>query len=168
MLPCLLKNTMQIRYSGRIFVLTHLVYSYKLIIRFMIINQQEEFTIMENFKLCESDYRFMLVVWENEPVASGQLVKLCAEKLGWKKPTTYTVIRKMCEKGLLKNENTIVSTLVPKEQVQAYETERFVEHAFEGSLPHFLTSFLSGKTISEKEADELKRLIDAHKFHKED
>lgn len=118
---------------------------------------------MENLKLCESDYRFMLVVWENEPVASGQLVTLCAEKLGWKKPTTYTVLRKMCEKGLLKNENTIVRAIVPKEQVQAFESEHFVEHAFEGSLPQFLTSFLDGKTISEKEADKLKRLIDAHK-----
>jgi BlaI family penicillinase repressor len=118
---------------------------------------------MENLKLCESDYRFMLVVWENEPVASGRLVTLCAEKLGWKKPTTYTVLRKMCEKGLLKNENTVVSAVVPKEQVQAFESECFVERAFEGSLPQFLTSFLGGKTISKKEADELKRLIDAHK-----
>ncbi len=118
---------------------------------------------MGNLKLCESDYRFMLVVWENEPVASGRLVTLCAEKLGWKKPTTYTVLRKMCERGLLKNEDTIVRSIVPKEQVQAFESEHFVEHAFAGSLPQFLVSFLGSKTISEKEADELKRLIDAHK-----
>lgn len=118
---------------------------------------------MENLKLCESDYRFMLVVWENEPLTSGQLVSLCAEKLGWKKPTTYTVLRKMCEKGLLKNEDTCVSALVQREQVQAFESEYFVERAFAGSLPHFLTSFLGGKTISEQEAAELKRLIDAHK-----
>ena len=118
---------------------------------------------MENLKLCESDYRFMMVVWESEPVTSGRLVALCAEKLGWKKPTTYTVLRKMCEKGLLKNEDTVVSAIVPKERVQAFESERFVERAFEGSLPQFLTSFLGGKTISEKDAEELKRLIDAHK-----
>jgi predicted transcriptional regulator len=118
---------------------------------------------MENLKLCESDYRFMLVVWENEPVASGHLVALCAEKLGWKKPTTYTVLRKMCEKGLLKNEQTIVSSIIPKEQIQAYESECFIERTFEGSLPQFLTSFLGGKTISQKQANELKRLIDAHK-----
>jgi predicted transcriptional regulator len=118
---------------------------------------------MEDLKLCESDYRFMLVVWENEPVASGHLVTLCAEKLGWKKPTTYTVLRKMCEKGLLKNEHTIVSSIIPKEQIQAYESECFIERAFEGSLPQFLTSFLGGKTISRKQAEELKRLIDAHK-----
>ena len=118
---------------------------------------------MENWKLCESDYRFMLVVWENEPVTSGSLVTLCTEKLGWKKSTTYTVLRKMCEKGLLENENTIVSTIVPKELIQAFESECFVERAFEGSLPQFLTSFLGGKTISDKEADELKHLIDTHK-----
>lgn len=118
---------------------------------------------MENLKLCESDYRFMLVVWENEPVPSGRLVTLCSDKLGWKKPTTYTVLRKMCEKGLLKNEDTIVTSIVPKKKVQAYESGHFVERAFDGSLPQFLVSFLGGKTISEKEADELKRLIDAHK-----
>lgn len=118
---------------------------------------------MDNLKLCESDYRFMLVVWENEPLSSGRLVTLCAEKLGWKKPTTYTVLRKMCAKGLLKNENTMVSAIVPKEEVQAFESEYFVERAFEGSLPRFLTSFLGGKTISDQEADELKHLIDAHK-----
>ncbi|WP_238327847.1 BlaI/MecI/CopY family transcriptional regulator [Paenibacillus gorillae] len=95
---------------------------------------------MSNLKLCESDYRFMMVVWENEPVASGQLVALCADKLGWKKPTTYTVLRKMCEKGLVKNKDTIVEAVVPKERVQAYESEHFIERAFEGSLPQFLVS----------------------------
>jgi BlaI family transcriptional regulator, penicillinase repressor len=118
---------------------------------------------MDNMKLCESDYRFMLVVWEYEPVASGRLVTLCAERLGWKKPTTYTVLRKMCEKGLLKNEDTIVSAIVSMERVQAFQSKHFVERAFEGSLPRFLVSFLGGKTISEKEADELRRLIDTHK-----
>lgn len=118
---------------------------------------------MENLKLCESDYRFMLVVWKHEPVSSGNLVTLCKEKLGWKKSTTYTVLRKMCEKGLLKNEDTIVTSIVPREKVQSYESKRFVEHTFEGSLPSFLAAFLGSKTISEKEANELKRLIDEHK-----
>jgi len=118
---------------------------------------------MEDLKLCESDYRFMQVVWENEPVASGKLVTLCAEKLGWKKSTTYTVLRKMCEKGFLKNEDTIVTSVIPKEKVQAYESEYFVEKTFDGSLPKFIASFLGGKTLSEKEAEEIKRLIDAHK-----
>lgn len=118
---------------------------------------------MENLKLCESDYRFMMVVWDSEPVSSGQLVALCAQKLGWKKPTTYTVLRKLSERGLVKNEDTIVTSLVPRQQVQAFESERFVERAFEGSLPQFLVSFLGGKTISEQEAEQIKRLIDAHK-----
>ena len=118
---------------------------------------------MEELKLCESDYRFMTVIWESEPVASGVLVKLCAEKLGWKKPTTYTTLKKLCEKGFAQNIDTIVTSLIPREQVQAYESERFVERAFEGSLPRFLVSFLSGKTISEQEAAKLKSLIDEHK-----
>ena len=113
-------------------------------------------------KLCESDYRFMTVIGEHEPVHSGRLVELCAEHLGWKKPTTYTTLRKLCEKGFAKNENTIVTALIPREQVQAYASEHFVEHTFRGSLPGFLASFLGGKTISEEEAAELKRLIDEH------
>ena len=118
---------------------------------------------MEHLKLCESDYRFMTVIWDYEPVTSGRLVELCAEKLGWKKATTYTTLKKLSEKGFAKNENTIVSSLVPREQVQAYASEHFVEHTFQGSLPGFLAAFLGGKTISEKEAAELKCLIDAHK-----
>lgn len=118
---------------------------------------------MEELKLCESDYRFMLVIWDNEPLASRELVDLCAAKLGWKKSTTYTTLKKLCEKGFAQNNNTIVTSLAPREKVQAYESERFVERAFEGSLPQFLVSFLGNKTISEQEATELKRLIDAHK-----
>ena len=118
---------------------------------------------MEFLKLCESDYRFMSVIWDYEPVASGKLVELCARRLGWKKPTTYTTLKKLCEKGYAKNEQTVVTSLVPRDQVQAYASEHFVEHTFAGSLPGFLASFLGGKTISEQEAEELKRLIDAHK-----
>ena len=117
----------------------------------------------ENLKLCESDYRFMTVVWDNEPVASGQLVQLCREQLGWKKATTYTTLKKLSEKGFAQNVDTIVTSLVPREDVQAYASEHFVEHTFRGSLPQFLVSFLGDKTISEEEAAELKRLIDAHK-----
>ena len=118
---------------------------------------------MEQLKLCESDYRFMSVIWDHEPVQSGKLVELCAKKLGWKKPTTYTTLKKLCEKGFAQNENTIVTALVPREQVQAYASAHFVEHTFAGSLPGFLTAFLGGRTISEREAEELKRLIDAHR-----
>lgn len=118
---------------------------------------------MANLKLCDSDYRFMLVVWEYAPVGSGKLVELCYDKLGWKKSTTYTTIKKLCEKGLIINENAIVSAIVPKEEVQAQQTDYFVERTFEGSLPQFIAAFLGDRKISSKEADELKRLIDSHK-----
>jgi predicted transcriptional regulator len=118
---------------------------------------------MEGMQLSQSDYRFMLVVWEHEPLTSGRLVILCANNLGWKKPTTYTMLRRLCEKGLLKNEGTVVTSLVPKEKVQAFESEHFMKRAFSGSLPMFLSSFLDGKSITEREAEELKKVIDAHK-----
>lgn len=118
---------------------------------------------MSELKLCESDYRFMQVIWDHEPLASRELVELCAKRLGWKKSTTYTTLKKLCDKGFAQNRDTIVTSLVAREKVQAYESERFVERAFEGSLPQFLVSFLGGKTISEDEAAQLKQLIDKHK-----
>lgn len=118
---------------------------------------------MQDLRLCESDYRFMSVIWDNEPVQSGRLVELCSQRLGWKKPTTYTTLKKLCEKGFAKNEATIVSSLVPRDEVQTYASEHFVEHTFSGSLPRFMAAFLSDKTISEEEAEELKRMIDEHK-----
>lgn len=118
---------------------------------------------MEYLKLCDSDYRFMSIVWEHAPINSGELVKLCNASLGWKKSTTYTTIKKLCEKGYLINENAVVSVQIPKDRVQAEESEYFVERTFDGSLPHFLTAFLGGKKISNKEAEKIKALIDAHK-----
>lgn len=118
---------------------------------------------MESLKLCESDYRFMCVIWDNEPLASGKLVELCASELGWKKSTTYTTLKKLCEKGFAKNENTVVTSLVNKEDVVAYASDHFVKQTFGGSLPQFLVAFLGGKKISEEEAEELKKLIDEHK-----
>ena len=118
---------------------------------------------MNDLKLCESDYRFMSVIWDNEPLGSGKLVELCKERLGWKKPTTYTTLKKLCEKGFAQNNESTIRSLVPRDKVQAFASEHFVEHTFEGSLPGFLASFLGGKTISEQEALELKRLIDKHK-----
>ncbi len=118
---------------------------------------------MDDLRLCESDYRFMTVIWDNEPLSSRLLVEQCARRLGWKKSTTYTTLKKLCDRGFAANEDTIVRALVPREQVQAYESDRFIERAFAGSLPRFLVSFLGGKTISQKEADELMRLIEEHK-----
>jgi len=104
----------------------------------------------------------MTIVWDHAPIGSGRLVELCAEKLGWKKSTTYTVIKKLSERGFIKNENAVVEVLIPKESVQAEETDYFVERTFDGSLPNFLVAFLSGRKISQKEAEEIKRLIDKY------
>lgn len=118
---------------------------------------------MESLKLCDSDYRFMKIVWEHAPVNSGELVRLCGQELGWKKSTTYTVLKKMAEKGYLVNENAVVSVLIPQERVQKEETEYFLKRTFDGSLPEFVASFLGGRKLTEKEAENLKALIDAHK-----
>ncbi len=118
---------------------------------------------MEYAKLCDSDYRFMCIVWESAPVNSGELVKLCQEKLGWKKSTTYTEIKKLCEKGFIQNDDAVVSVLIPKEKAQKKEAEYFVERTFENSLPSFFAAFLGGKKLSKKEAKALKKLIEEHR-----
>ena len=115
---------------------------------------------MEQVKLCLSDYKFMTVVWDNEPVQSGELVKICLEVLGWKKSTTYTMLKKLSEKGYLKNEDSIVSSLIPKKSVQAFESEYVVNNIFSDSLPAFIASFMSTQKISESDAAEIRRLID--------
>ena len=115
---------------------------------------------MEEYKLFDAEYRLLSVIWENEPVNSTELSKICLERLGWKKPTTYNLIRKLSERGFLKNENATVTALVKKEQVAKYESESLLEKNFGGSLPAFISAFLDGKTISAEEADEVKRMID--------
>lgn len=117
---------------------------------------------MDNLKLCDSDYRFMTIVWENAPVGSGELAKLCNEFLGWKKSTTYTIIKKLSEKGYIKNENAVVSVLIGQEEVQRDESNYFVERTFGGSLPGFLSAFLGGKSISKEEAEKIKQIIDSY------
>ena len=115
------------------------------------------------YKLCDSEYRFMQVVWDAAPVPSPVLVDLCLQKLGWKKSTTYTVLKMLCGKGLLKNEDTLVSVLAPRETVTAAAAAEFVEKTFSGSLPSFLAAFMGSRTLSDEEAEELKRLIDTHR-----
>ncbi len=114
-------------------------------------------------RLAESDYRFMSLIWDSEPVNSMHLAEKALATLGWKKSTTYTMIKKLSEKGLIRSENAVITALVPRERVQTAESEKFVEQTFAGSLPGFLVAFLGGKTISRAEAEELKALIDAHK-----
>lgn len=118
---------------------------------------------MDYLKLCESEYRFAAIVWDNEPIGSGELVTLCEEQLGWKKSTTYTVLKRLCQRGILKNENSTVTALIKQEQVRKYESEQLINRAFGGSLPLFLTAFMNDKKISKAEADQLKKLIDSYK-----
>ena len=116
---------------------------------------------METPKIFESEYRFCLILWENEPVSSGKLVQLAKEGLGWSKATTYTVIRRLSERGVLKNENTIVSSLISKEEAQKSRLEEMVEETFEGSMPAFIAAFSKTRKLTRQEAQQLKELIDS-------
>lgn len=111
-------------------------------------------------KVYESEYRFCLILWEHEPIRSKELVKLCQENLGWKSTTTYTVIKRLSERGVLKNENTVVTSLVSKDEVQADQMEEFVEKTFEGSLPAFLAAFTKHQKLSDREIDQVQAMID--------
>ena len=115
---------------------------------------------METPKVYESEYRFCLILWEHEPIKSGELVKLCKEQLGWKPTTTYTVIKRLSERGILKNENTIVTSLVSKDAVQAAEIDELVERTFEGSLPAFIAAFTRHWKLSRDEIDQVQQMID--------
>ena len=115
---------------------------------------------METPKVYESEYRFCLILWEHEPIKSGELVKLCKEQLGWKPTTTYTVIKRLSERGILKNENTIVTSLVSKDAVQAAEIDELVERTFEGSLPAFIAAFTRHRKLSHDEIDQVQQMID--------
>ena len=118
---------------------------------------------MLDFELGAVQERFADIVWANEPVGSGELVKICEKELNWKKPTTYTVLRKLCEKGLLKNENGTVSSIVSREEFYSAKSEQIVEESFEGSLPAFIASFISRKNLTAKEAEEIQKMIDTFK-----
>ena len=115
---------------------------------------------MEELKLFDAEYKFMDIIWELEPINSTQLMKISKEKLGWKKSTTYTMIRKLSERGILKNENATVTALVKRKQVQKYESEALLEKSFDGSLPSFLATFLQDKKLSKKEAEEIQKMIE--------
>lgn len=114
------------------------------------------------YSLGDSEYRFACIVWAHEPLPSGELVRLCGEQLGWKKSTTYTVLKNLIAKGILQNENSIVSARVKQEQVRIHESGAVVERTFEGSLPKFVAAFLGGRTISAAEAEEIRALLDQY------
>ena len=118
---------------------------------------------METPKVFESEYRFCLILWEHEPIKSSELVNLCREQLGWKPTTTYTVIKRLSERGVLKNENTIVSALVTKDEIQAAEINEMVEKTFEGSLPAFIAAFTKHQKISDKDIDAVQQMIDRYR-----
>ena len=123
---------------------------------------------MDTPKIFESEYRFCLILWEHDPVGSGELVRLCGEQLGWKPTTVYTVIKRLSERGVLKNENSVVTSLISKDDVQAAEIDDLVEKKFEGSLPAFVAAFTKHHNISKKEIDYVQKMIDRYRVsHKE-
>lgn len=123
---------------------------------------------METPKVFESEYRFCLILWEHEPVKSGELVKLCQEQLGWKPTTTYTVIKRLAQRGVLVNEHSVVRSLVSQDEVQAAEVDELLEKTFAGSLPSFLAAFTRNRRMSREEIDEVQRMIDRAKEEDED
>ena len=115
---------------------------------------------MNTPRVTEGEYRFCLILWEQEPIKSTELVKICAQKLGWKETTTYTVMKRLIDRGVIKNEKTIVSSLISKDAIQAAELDDLVEKTFEGSLPAFVAAFTKRRKLSEQEINALQAMID--------
>lgn len=118
---------------------------------------------MSTPKVFESEYRFCLILWENEPIKSSRLVELCQQQLGWKPTTTYTVMKRLSQRGVLKNENTVVVSLVSKDEVQAAELNEMVEKTFEGSVPAFIAAFTRHQRLSSQEIDQVQQMIDRYR-----
>ena len=111
-------------------------------------------------KIFESEYRFCLILWEHEPIKSTDLAKLCKEKLEWSKTTTYTVIKRLSERGVIKRENAIVTSIVSKEEAQQSELEELMDKKFEGSLPAFIAAFGKRQALSDAEIEEIRKIIE--------
>ena len=118
---------------------------------------------MEDMKLGLVESRFADIVWANQPLSTKELVTICETELNWKRTTTYTVLKKLCERGIFKTENSIVTALLSKDEFQAIQSEKFVGETFDGSLPAFIAAFTSRKKLSDSEIDEIKRMIEAYK-----
>ncbi len=118
---------------------------------------------MADYRLGEIEMRFAELIWQNEPVASGDLVKLAEKELSWKKSTTYTILRRLCEREIFQNKDSVVTSLLSKEEFLAGQSEKFVEETFSGSLPQFLAAFSMRKKLSDKEIEEIQRFIDENR-----
>ena len=117
---------------------------------------------MEELKLGTVESKFADIIWENEPISSGQLVKLCGQQLDWKKSTTYTMLKRLCERGLFQNEKGMVSALMTKEEFGAAQSEKIIEESFDGSLPAFIAAFTSRKKLSPDDVNEIQKMIDSY------
>lgn len=111
-------------------------------------------------KIFESEYRFCLILWENEPIKSSELAKLCKEKLGWSRTTTYTVIKRLSERNIVKNENTIVTSIVSKEEAQNSKIDELIEKNFNGSIPEFISAFTKHQVLTKKDKEEILKMIE--------
>ena len=118
---------------------------------------------MEDYQLGAMETKFAELIWDNEPISSGELVKLCEKELNWKKSTTYTMLRRLCMRKIFKNNNGVVSSVITRQEFQALQSEQFVKDTFNGSLPQFLAAFTLRKKLSEKEINELQKLIDENR-----
>ena len=123
-------------------------------------NSRQGGAVIKMPKIHESEYRFCLIMWEHEPISAVELVKLCQAQLGWKRTTTYTVIKRLGERGVLTNEDGMITSLVSKDEAQAYEIDEMLEKKFEGSLPAFIAAFTKHQDLSKDELDEVQRMID--------
>ena len=116
---------------------------------------------MKEYKLAEGEARFAELIWQKEPITSPELVKLCEKEFQWKKSTTYTVLKKLCERGIFQNEKAVVTSLISKEEFYGYKSRKFVEESFGGSIPRFLTAFMGGKKLTKEQAAEIRELINS-------
>lgn len=115
---------------------------------------------MGDYKLAEAEEKFAQIIWTNEPVSSTELVKICEKEMNWKKSTTYTVLKKLCEKGIFQNENAIVRARLSREEFYGMQSRKYVEDVFAGSLPRFLTAFCGGRKLSQAEIEEMRKFIE--------
>jgi BlaI family penicillinase repressor len=118
---------------------------------------------LEDYQLGAMETKFAELIWDNEPISSGELVKLCEKELNWKKSTTYTMLRRLCMRKIFKNNNSVVSSVITRQEFQELQSEQFVKETFDGSLPQFLAAFTLRKKLSEKEIDELQQLINENR-----